>query len=214
MNKKLVLIFVVLVLVFFAVGGVWWYRNKSLTLPGILKKESTSNQNNSSAPLCPAGDALCSRVLAVRAAVEAGDLKRCESFEADTRLRCITEIALKQSNDRFCLKVQDPVSQAGCTDMVLMKKAREKSDVSLCSKINDQGSQAVCFSFGFSQKNDASFCQSMGSRKDECVSIVLARQAYEKQDSSLCAAIPVASTREACSTELSPSGASSAATVR
>lgn len=148
-----------------------------------------------------------------KAAIAKGDPKLCESTVA-SRNNCIKGVAVKLMDRSYCDDVTDKDIKNAC----LLDVALARGDSQNCRDIADAYTRRMCFD-GFAEKFVAvQYCDEAETLRDSCVTRIALRKgsttdclklttglhdcvfalAEDKDDASLCEAIPSVGTRDKC----------------
>lgn len=216
-NTKIVIAFLIGALILFGVAFGFWYskqkkdnsenlpkegekavekvpENKTFELAKIEKAKSKCAENK---------DEGCEDEILVMEAINDLSPEACDKVaDGQSRNNCITEIAIRQNDEKSCDLHEDEEEKNTCLSLILGTKARESDNMATCLAIPDESYRDSCFFAIVNKKNDAKYCDELGELKDKCLNIILANEAFQKGDTSFCDSISDPASRESCAAEL------------
>ena len=170
-NKKAIIIFIILALLIFSISGVLIYFSLEKKLikvvqPGVYSKESE----------------------VVAKAIKQGDAKDCDGFkDINQKDQCIYAVVISTRNISFCNTITDSVLAKRCLEYINMAQFITASDAKRCVSLTISELKGQCLAEIFRKQSDLKFCASFeGDIKALCEDLVNINIAYNTKDIKIC----------------------------
>lgn len=175
-KKTLLLGLVSAVLIVIIGGGIVLYLRGDIRLPGAstpLTKVMEKVENGASKCADAKDKEKCLRELVLDEAVAGRQTAACVKIDnTDLRDGCYDAIARETRDPKICAEISRPVAAEDCVGAILFAKAKASVDTALCEKIKSGRWQESCYTYIFREKGTLKYCETVGLKRDLCVSIV------------------------------------------
>lgn len=199
-KKPIVLGLVAVVLVvILGVGIFWWVKFKRPGAPTPLPKVMERIENGRAKCQNAVNPDKCLNELTLDEAVSGRQVEACEKVEdAELLDGCFDAIAREVRDEAICNRIAGSAARDDCAGAILFAKAKAGREVAACSGIISLKWRNSCFLYIFESEGTVAFCESLPELKEECLSIVLTREAVLAANMSLCAGISSEENRRVC----------------
>lgn len=175
-KKTILLGLVSAVLIVIIGGGVVLYLRGDIRLPGVstsFPKVMKKVENGKVKCIDVKEREKCLAELILDEAIAGKQEAACVKIDnADLRDGCYDAIAREARDEKICAGISRPVAAEDCVGATLFVKAKTNVDTALCEKIKSGRWQESCYTYIFGEKGTLEYCQTVGLKRDLCVSIV------------------------------------------
>jgi hypothetical protein len=217
-NTKIIIAFLIGAVILFAIAFSFWYskqkkditenlppkegeriaeeisENKTFELARIEKEKKKCAEDKA--------EGCEDEILAMEAINDLSPQACGKIADEQSRNNCVTEIAIRQNDEKSCDLHEDENEKNTCLSLILGTKAREGDDMAVCLTVPDESYRDSCFFAIVNKKNDEKYCDSLGDLKGKCLNIILANKAFQNGDLSFCDNISDEDSRDGCLAEL------------
>ncbi len=185
------LVFAILIVII-GIGIILYYRG-IIVLPGRpipLPKVMEKIKNGETKCIGSADKEKCLRELTVDEAVAGRQAEACEKIDKqDLKDSCFDAIARELGKGEICVKISFVAARDECVDSILFTEVKKNLDISVCAKMVSAKWQNACYEFVFKRKGTIEYCNTVGERKEECITAVVIREAAGTADPAKCGLI-------------------------
>lgn len=194
-RKTILLGLVSAVLIVIIGGGIVLYLRGDIRLPGAstpLPRVMEKVENGKAKCAGAKDKEKCLAELILDEAVLGEQEAACVKIENEAlRDGCYDAIARETRDEKICAGISSPVAAEDCVGAIFFAKAKASVDTALCEKIKSGRWQESCYTYIFREKGTLEYCETVGLKRDLCVSIVTStgeergEESVEEQDSDV-----------------------------